>query len=118
MSWRGAARPPSWLRALADGDRPALETVVRALRDFYTACIAPGWAQIVATFRADLADRIPVLATGGLAAVLDTLHDDLAWRGEALERSGRAGEFSLGGRGLQILPSAVWSGPPLFAAQD
>ncbi len=118
VSWRGAARPPSWLRALADGDRPALETVVRALRDFYTACIAPGWAQIVATFRADLADRIPVLATGGLAAVLDTLHDDLAWRGEALERSGRAGEFSLGGRGLQILPSAVWSGPPLFAAQD
>jgi len=118
VSWRGATRPPAWLRALADGDRSALETVVHALCDFYTACVAPGWSQIVATFRADAADRVQVLATGALAAVLGTLHEDLAWRGDALERSGRAGEFSLGGRGLQILPSAVWTGPPLFAFQD
>ena len=98
-----------------DGDREAMETVVRALRDFYLACVAPYWSRIVATFRADVAERIPVLATGGLAEVLGTLHDDLAWRDNSLVRSWRTGEYSLGGRGLQLLPSALWTGPPLFA---
>ena len=114
-TWRGTGRPPSWLRALADGEAEAMDTVVRALRDFYTACIAPQWPRIVTTFRADVADRIPVLATGGLAEVFGSLHETLAWRDDSLERSWRSGECSLGGRGLQLLPSALWTGPPLFA---
>ena len=114
-SWRGAGRPPSWLRALADGDREAMETLVRALRDFYLACIAPYWSRIVATFQADVAERIPVLATAGLAGVLNTLHDDLAWRDSTLVRSWRTGDCSLGGDGLQLLPSALWTGPPLVS---
>lgn len=40
-AWRGTARPPAWLRALADGDPEAIEIVVRGLRDFYLACVAP-----------------------------------------------------------------------------
>jgi DNA-binding transcriptional ArsR family regulator len=63
-----------------------------------------------------------VLATRGLVGVLDTLHDDLAWRDGTLERAWRSGEFSLDGRGLVLMPSALWTGPPLFAfplgAQD
>ena len=114
-SWRGAGRPPSWLRSLVDGDREAMETVVRALRDFYLACVAPYWSRIVTTFHADMAERIPVLATRGLAGVLSTLHDDLAWRDNTLVRSWRTGECSLGGRGLQLLPSALWTGPPLLS---
>jgi DNA-binding transcriptional ArsR family regulator len=117
LSWRSAARPPSWLRALADGDPESVETVVRALRDFYQACVAPCWPQIVATFRADIADRIPVLATGGLAAVLGTLHSDLTWRDNGLERSGRPGQFSLDGGGVKLIPSVLWTGPPVFASQ-
>jgi DNA-binding transcriptional ArsR family regulator len=113
-SWRGAGQPPSWLRALADGDPEAMETVVRALRDFYLACVAPYWSHIVATFRADVAARIPVLATGGLAEVLGTLHETLTWRDGSLERSWRVGECSFGGHGVQLLPSALWTGPPLF----
>jgi DNA-binding transcriptional ArsR family regulator len=116
LSWPGAGRPSSWLRALADGEPEALDTVVRALRDFYLACVAPHWPGIVATFRADLADRVAVLATGGLAAVLGTLHDDLTWRDNSLERWWRPGEFSLDGGGLQILPSVLWTGPPVFAS--
>jgi DNA-binding transcriptional ArsR family regulator len=114
-SWRGAGRPPSWLRSLMDGDREAMETVVRALRDFYLACVAPYWSRIVATFQADVAERIPVLATRGLAGVLSTLHDDLAWRDNTLVRSWRTGEYSLGGHGPQLLPSALWTGPPLLS---
>jgi DNA-binding transcriptional ArsR family regulator len=113
-SWRGAGQPPTWLRALADGEPEAMEIVVRALRDFYFACVAPYWPRIVATFRADVAARIPVLATGGLAEVLGTLHETLAWRDNSLERSWRTGECSFGGHGVQLLPSALWTGPPLF----
>jgi DNA-binding transcriptional ArsR family regulator len=114
-AWRRSGRPPSWLRALADGEPEAMEIVVRALRDFYLACVAPQWSRIVATFRADLAERVPVLATSGLAGVFGTLHGDLAWRDNSLERSGRPGECSLDGRGLRLMPSALWTGPPLFA---
>jgi len=113
-SWRSAGRPPLWLRALTEGEPEAMETVVRALRDFYLTCIRPCWSRVVATFRADVADRLPVLATGGLAEVLGTLHETLTWRGDSLERSWRTGEYSLAGHGLQLLPSALWTGPPLF----
>ena len=115
VGWRHAGQPPSWLRALADGEPEAMDTVIRALRAFYLACIAPYWSRIVGTFQADVADRIPVLATDGLAGVLGTLHEDLAWRGDALERSWLSWECSLDGRGLQLLPSALWTGPPLFS---
>src|SRR5690348_5202029 len=113
--WRGSGHPPPWLRALADGDAEAMEIVVRALRDFYLACVAPCWPQIVATFRADVAERIGVLATGGLAEVLGTLHETLAWRDNSLERSWRSGDCALDGQGVQLLPSKLWTGPPLFA---
>ena len=112
---RAPGQPPAWLRPLADGDPEAMETVVRALRDFYLACVAPFWPHIVATFRADVAERTGVLATGGLAEVLGTLHETLAWRDNSLERSWRNGDCTLGGQGVQLLPSALWTGPPLFA---
>lgn len=113
-AWRCAGQPPAWLRALADGEPEAMEIVVRALRDFYLACVAPYWPRIVATFRADVAHRIPALATGGLAEVLSTLHETLALRDNWLERSWLTGECSFNGYGVQLLPSALWTGPPLF----
>jgi DNA-binding transcriptional ArsR family regulator len=115
LTWPGSRRPPAWLRALAAGEPEAIEIVVLALRDFYLDCVAPYWPRIVSTFHADLAQRIPVLANQGLVAVLDTLHDDLGWRDGALERASGAGEFSLDGQGLVLLPTALWTGSPLFA---
>ena len=38
-TWSRSGRPPTWLRALADGDLEALAVVVRAMRAFYTACV-------------------------------------------------------------------------------
>lgn len=114
-AWRGSGRPPAWIRALADGEPEAIEIVVRGLGDLYLACVAPCWPRIEATFRADVAARIPALATGGLAEVLSTLHETLTWRGTSLERSWRSADCTLDGRGLQLLPSALWTGPPLFA---
>jgi DNA-binding transcriptional ArsR family regulator len=120
-AWRHRGRPPSWLQALAEGDAEALLTVRRALRDFYTACVAPYWPVITASAHADMAERLPVLAAGGLAAVFGTLHEDLSWSKRALQRAdkclakvGRPGEFWLGGQGLQLVPSVLWTGPPVF----
>jgi DNA-binding transcriptional ArsR family regulator len=114
-SWHGPGRPPSWLRGLADGDTAALDMVVRALRDLHMICVAPHWARIVATFRADIEQRIPVMAVGGLGGLFGTLHKDLTWCNNALERAGRVARFGLGGAGLQILPSVLWTGFPVFA---
>jgi DNA-binding transcriptional ArsR family regulator len=122
ISWRRPGRPPTWLTALADGDRDALATVVGALRAFYMACVAPVWPEIAASFRGEVADRAVVLARGGLGELFGSLHPDLALRDGSLERSGRAlaragrpGQGQLGGQGLQILPSVLWTGPPLFS---
>ena len=114
-AWRGTGRPPAWLRALAEGEPEAMEILVRGLRDLYLACVAPYWSRIEATFRADVAARIPALATGGLAEVLGALHETLAWRGNSLERSWRTGDWTLDGQGVRRVPSALWAGPPLFA---
>jgi len=117
-SWHGVGRPPLWVRNLADGEPEARQTLRRALHDFYRACVAPYWSPISATVRSDLSERIPVLATRGLAALFDSLSEDLAWRDHSLERywrTGRTYDLSLNGQGLQILPSALWTGPPLFS---
>jgi DNA-binding transcriptional ArsR family regulator len=122
ISWRSPGRPPTWLKALADGDREELATVVRALRAFYRACVAPVWPEIEASFRSEVADRAMVLALGGLGELFGSLHPDLALRDGALERSeralaraGRPAQIQLEGQGLQLVPSVLWTGPPLFS---
>jgi hypothetical protein len=97
---------PAWLRDLADGDADALEVLVRALRDFYGAVVAPRWDSVVVSFHADVARRMPVLAAGGHQALFDTLHPQLRWRDEGLERLGYDGEWGLSGGGLVLIPSA------------
>jgi DNA-binding transcriptional ArsR family regulator len=121
-SWRRAGHPPTRLKALADGDQEALTTTVRALRAFYQACVAPAWPRITASFHGDVAQRAAVLTRGGLDELFGSLHPDLSlrdgslWRsGRALARAGSSAEFRLEGRGLQILPSMLWTGPPLFS---
>ena len=116
--YRGGGRPPAWLRDLADGDADALEVLVRALRDFYGAVVAPRWDSVVTSFHADVARRMPVLAEGGHQALFNTLHPQLRWRDDGLDRLGYDGEWGLSCGGLVLVPSAFWSGPPLFAIGD
>ena len=111
-------RPPGWLRNLADGDAEALEVVVRAMRAFHDAVVAPRWDTVVSSFHADIARRIPVLAAGGHQALFDTLHEQLRWRDDGLDRQGIDSEFELGGTGLLLIPSTFWSGRPVFTIGD
>jgi DNA-binding transcriptional ArsR family regulator len=115
---RRSDRPSAWLRDLADGDREALEVVVRALRDVHDAIVAPRWDSVVSSFHGDVARRMPVLAAGGHEALFDTLDDRLRWREDGLDRQGNDGEWELGGTGLTLIPSAFWSGPPVFGIGD
>ncbi len=111
-------RPPAWLRDLAAGDTNALETVVRALRDLHDAVVAPRWEGVLNSFHGDVARRMPVLAAGGHQELFDTLHGQLRWRHNGLERPGHDLEYELQGDGLLLLPLAFWTGPPLFVTGD
>lgn len=113
-------RPSAWLRALADGDRAALDIVVRGLRDLHDAVVAPRWGSILRRFHADIAARMALFAAGGSEALLGTLHPQLRWRDGGLDRQGASLEFQLRGTGIVLMPSASWTGPPAisFGAGD
>ena len=113
--WPSSARPPLWLRALAEGHPQALDRVRRGLRDLYAAWVAPRWPAIMSSFHADVGGRVPALAAGGVTGVFTTLHPALAWRDGSVERTWRTGELRLDGHGLQLVPAVSWSGPPLFS---
>lgn len=111
-------RPQTWLRNLADGDKESVELVVRALRDLHAAVVAPRWDSARAAFHADVAKRIPILAAGGQEALFDTLHPRLRWRDDGLDRPGIDCVCNLQGEGMMLMPSAFWSGEPLFSMSD
>jgi len=111
-------RPPALLRGLADGDQETLALVVRALRSLHDAIVAPRWDNVLTAFHGDVARRMPVLAAGGHQALFGMLHEQLRWRDDGLEREGQDVEYTLGGDGLLLMPSAFWTGPPVFLIGD
>jgi Helix-turn-helix domain len=113
-----AGRPPTWVRNLADGDRESIELVVRALHDLHHAVVEPRWDSALAAFHAEVARRIPVLATDGLQELFGALHPRLRWRENGLDRTGFDGEWDLHGLGMVLMPSAFWTGDPLFSISD
>ena len=117
--WRGRpGRPPTWIRNLADGDRESVELVVRALRDLHDAVVEPRWGSALVTFHAEMARRIPMLAAGGLQELFGSLHPRLRWRDNGLDRTGFDGEWDLHGQGMVLMPSAFWTGDPMFGLGD
>jgi DNA-binding transcriptional ArsR family regulator len=108
-------RPPTWVRSLADGDKESVDLVLRALRDLHKAVVAPRWDNARIAFHADVARRMPVLAGGGHEALFDTLHPRLRWRDDGLDRPGIDCVCNLQGEGMTLMPSAFWTGEPLFS---
>jgi Helix-turn-helix domain len=111
-------RPPTWIRELAEGDRESVEIVVRALHDLHHALVEPRWDNALVAFHAELARRIPVLAVGGHEELFGALHPRLRWRENGLDRAGFDGEWDLNGVGMVLMPSAFWTGEPLFSFSD
>jgi DNA-binding transcriptional ArsR family regulator len=111
-------RPPTWVRNLGDGDQESVDLLVRALRDLHKAVVVPRWESVRVAFHADVAKRIPVLAAGGHEELFGTLHPRLRWRDDGLDRSGNDMVCDLRGDGLVLIPSAFWTGEPLFSVSE
>ena len=106
-------RVTPWVRSLASMDRRAWTELDSALRAAYASLVAPGWDQARRSVRADVAARGRAMSARGLQALAD-VHPGMRWTGSALVLPGSARAVDLGGRGLQLLPSAFWTGPPLI----
>jgi DNA-binding transcriptional ArsR family regulator len=112
-----ADRPSPWVRLLADGDRDATRDLVRAVRTSHEHLVKPSWEQISSAFHTEQAWRGQLLATQGIRATLEGLVPSARWQDTTLEidRPGDDVEVRLDGRGLTLLPSVFWTGPPLAA---
>ncbi|WP_327392483.1 winged helix-turn-helix domain-containing protein [Streptomyces sp. NBC_01186] len=114
---------PSWTRALADGDREALDMFAEAARAYHQVAIAPYWHAISSQIAVDQALRLRQFREGGIERVLSSLHPLLRWRPPVLETAGHpddvVGEdYHLGGRGLVLAPAAFCSYVPCDPADE
>ena len=106
------AAMPRWARDLAAGEPSVMRGVVRSIRDYHQAVLAPLEAHIRQQVGLT-ADRVlQTMAVGGLDAMLDSLHPGLRWRPPYIEGEwDNVGpdvvdsEFDVGGRGLRMQPS-------------
>jgi DNA-binding transcriptional ArsR family regulator len=103
---------PAWPHDLAAGRPPALEALVGALTDFHEHVLRP----MLPELQAELANEVERLArhtvAGGMESTLNSLHPAIRWCDGVLEVPFPGdSEVHLGGRGLVISPSTVWTRP-------
>jgi DNA-binding transcriptional ArsR family regulator len=98
--------PTAWTRALAAGDRAALDRLGAALWEYHQIGFAPYREQIRAQLAADRARRADALLTGGVDRLLATLHPRVRWDFPVLRVLDYPDhDLRLAGRGLVLLPS-------------
>lgn len=116
--WFGAGGDavPSWLRDAADGDRDAMQCVIRAFSSAYAAILRPHWPAICASHHTELARHGRRQARQGTVDMLTNLVPGARWHDTCLEiDTPRHREIRLRGRGLALAPTAFWTGRPLVA---
>lgn len=105
---------PAWVRALADGDRESLHSVVGAVRGAHDALVAPQWHQIRRTVGTDREERLGALARGGVEELLTGMPAVTGWNGTVLETAYPSTRtVDLAGRGLTLVPSYFCVGAPV-----
>jgi DNA-binding transcriptional ArsR family regulator len=109
----GAPRSP-WVRELAAGEAHAVKDLGGALRCWHDHVLAPHWSSLQLAVVNELSQRAWQLSTRGAEATLNTLHPTIRWRDGILEVDAPVtAEVELAGRGLRLIPSAVWTRPVL-----
>jgi DNA-binding transcriptional ArsR family regulator len=107
--WLPAECRTGWAADLMAGRAAARRALATAVRHVHDAVIAPSAGRIERRLAADLALRSDAMLSGGLDAVLSTLHPDVTWRPPVLTTYRLAGsgvsEIDLAGRGLLLYPS-------------
>ena len=87
-----------------------LPRLVEALQRCHERLIAPHWGRMCAVLEADVGRRALTLVDGGVQALFDELHRDIAWDDGQLVVHGRRTPHSVhtvdtGGHGLVLLPT-------------
>jgi DNA-binding transcriptional ArsR family regulator len=97
-----------------EGDRDAGRVLAHVTKTAFTAAVQPYWADIRANHHSELAQHGRLLACRGVGAALTTVIPGASWCGDCmLIDSPQDRTVRLGGRGLLITPTALWTGPPL-----
>ena len=123
---------------LAEGRAAAMTSAAESLRVFHRVAVQPYWSQLEAAAAAQTATWTHILATRGLAALLEELHPTVTWHQPSLSVQLRAprdcdpscfhcashitklhvGRWRVSRDGLTIMPTAFggpwcgWSGHP------
>jgi DNA-binding transcriptional ArsR family regulator len=107
---------PSWMRRLAEGDRPVLERVAAALRSHHEVAVAPYWSQAQAHVEADRSRRARALLDHGTEGLLESFRPMMRWNSPVLEVDTPFEQtIELGGRGLTLVPSYFsWGAPDVL----
>lgn len=104
-----------WVRALNERDRDAWQQLAAAVRAGHQAVVSPSWQRIWQSFRADVAWRGRLIAEQGLQAALASLHPTVRWNGSTLQIDVDSTLVVCpAGRGVTLMPSAFWTGRPMF----
>ncbi len=111
-----AYRPiTSWVQDLAAKDRAAWRTLEKAIRAAHQVLVGRDWDRMQASFYSDVAWRGRLLAERGLGVALTSLYPSSRWSGTTLQiDSPFDTEITLGGQGIMLMPSSVWTGQPLI----
>lgn len=111
---------PTWVRALAGGDRGALHQMIAAVRSTYDLLVAPHWPAITRAVAADRDARLRMVGDHGIGHALGSLPGVLGWDGETLTvRYPEDRTVRLRGRGLILVPSYFcWGNPVTFIDPD
>lgn len=106
-------RLPASMRALANGEAPALRALGCGLRSYFRTALAPYWTQIGTAVHGDRAIRARDLAGEGAGKILAGLHPLALWQPPVLAVPYSVDrDFYLEGRGLLLVPSFFcWQRP-------
>lgn len=116
------AKPPDGAYASALSGRGAAprRRLVRTLRRYHAAAVAPYWPDIATRAQADRALRVQAMREGGIDALLSGLGPAIRWRPPVLEVDYPVErDLWLDGRGLVLIPSYFcWRNPVALADAD
>jgi DNA-binding transcriptional ArsR family regulator len=109
----GTARPPSWVRMLAEQDRQSWHDLIGALRLAHQRLIASHSPHVWGGFRSERAWRGRLMAELGVQGALATLHPAIGWDATVLQiQTPKELDFYPRGAGVTLLPSIFWTGRP------
>ncbi|MGW3038940.1 ArsR/SmtB family transcription factor [Kitasatospora sp. NPDC001159] len=85
--------------------------IAAAVREFHQVALRPCWADIRARLEAERDLRRQIAGSGGVDALLGTLHPQIRWNAPVLEvPAEQDAELALDGRGLRLAPSLFLQG--------